>query len=135
MIVKFDGKHISFPVNGIKIVDGEFPSFLAVDTNECYQIDAGSLASLVAFINEKKIVEIETHDLIGAEHAHWGSSFACFRERDICRIFSRDSYVIELVQKLEKKGKELADIKRVVENHNKQPWYKRINRIAYKPKE
>lgn len=138
MIVKFDGKHISFPVNGIKMVDGEFPGSLTVDANECYQIDAESLVLLVAFINEKKIVEIKTHDFIEAEHAHWDISFARFKERDICRIFSRDSYVIELVQKLEKlekMGKELADIKRVVENHNKQPWYKRINRIAYKPKE
>lgn len=135
MKVKFDGKHISFPVNGIEIVDGEFPGSLTVSADECYQIDAESLVLLVAFINDKNIVEIETHDFIREEHAHWDISFADFRKRDIYRIFSRDSYVIELVQKLEKMGKELADIKRVVENHNKRPWYKRINRIAYKPKE
>lgn len=29
----------------------------------------------------------------------------------------------------------LYDIKKVVEDHNKQPWYRRMERISYKPKE
>lgn len=34
MNVKFDGKHISFPVNGVEIVDGKFPDSLLIDANE-----------------------------------------------------------------------------------------------------
>lgn len=134
MNVKFDGKHISFPVNGIVVVDGKFPDSLTIGENECYQIDGRSLALLTAFLNEKSLVELKTHDIIENEYK-CGSIGMSFNMRDLCRIFSRDSYVVELIQKLEKREKELADIKRIIDSHNEQSWYDRIERIHYNSEE
>lgn len=92
MNAKFDGKHISFPVNGI-VVDGKFPDSLTIGENERYQIDGRSLALLTAFLNEKCLVELKTHDIIENEYKR-GSIGMSFNMRDLCRIFSHDSYIM-----------------------------------------
>lgn len=134
MNVKFDGEHISFPVNGVEIVVGKFPDSFVIDTNEHYQIDGKSLALLTAFFNENVIVKLKTYDEVGGRYNYSSIGFATL---DICRIriFSRDSYVVELIQKLEKREKELADIKRIIDSHNEQSWYDRIERIHYNSQE
>lgn len=134
MNVKFDGEHISFPVNGVEIVDGKFPDSLLIDANEHYQLDGKSVALLAGLFNENSLVELKTRDIV---EKWYGYSYTSFATLDICRIriFSHDSYVTELVQKLEKKEKELADIKKVIDSHNKKTWYDRIERISYNSEE
>lgn len=92
------------------------------------------MALLTAFFNENVIVKLKTYDEVDGRYNYSSIGFAVL---DMCRfhIYSRDSYVVELIQKLEKKEKELVDIKRIIDSHNEQSWYDRIERIHYNSEE
>lgn len=53
--VYFDGKELSYTVNGVEVINGEFPKEYTIEGD--YLIGAGDLSLLTAILNEKKVLK------------------------------------------------------------------------------
>lgn len=134
--VVFDGKNLSFPIDGVMIVNGELPSTFEI--KESYLIDGCSLGKLVVALGNG-IVLIE--DII-----------RCFYSKSVTRkIYSNSCDLLELIadenkdinqdnNKLREENKRLREeIKMMLERnntlaskiskHNNSSWINRIRKI------
>lgn len=117
--VYFDGNEISFKVNNIEVVNGEFPSEFRMDGD--YLIRAEDLAMITAILSEKKGVYREVDCL--------GSSTKVFikDEEDLKEMIQYKQKEIRILEKrYYELGEQIRNIKYEIGVYNNIPWYKRI---------
>lgn len=112
--VFFDGNELSYNVNGIQIINGEFPTEYELKGD--YLINAGDLAIIESIINSKK-GSIQRISL-------------CRREvtiNDVDNILKSIKEVLDDTEKERTKYLEFYEkLKSRCEDFNDLPWYKRI---------
>lgn len=118
--VFFDGNELSYIVNGVQVINGEFPTEYELEGD--YLINAGDLAIIESVINSKKgsIVKRGFHNT---------TIYASVMDKDNA-IETMIEQREERIEKLKKERDECyalyENIKFQCEDFNKLPWYKRI---------
>lgn len=112
--VYFDGNELSYKVNGVQVINGEFPTEYELKGD--YLISAGDLAIIESVLNSKK-GSIQRITILGLE----------ITINDVDNILKSIKKVIDDTEKDRAKFLEYYEMqKSICENFNDLPWCKRI---------
>lgn len=118
--VFFDGNELSYKVNGVQVINGEFPTEYELKGD--YLINAGDLAIIESILNSKK-GSIVKHDFCNT------TIYALIVDKDS----AIETMIEQREERIEKLKKEMDECYALYENiifqckiFNKLPWYKRI---------
>lgn len=120
--VYFDGKELSYTINGVEVINGEFPKEYAIEGD--YLIGAGDLSLLTAILNDKKVLKEYFGEQNGIYH-HIGYKIidepqAIAEAEEIANLVRKNSIALnEEYNKLSKEYRKLSE-------YHELPWYKRI---------
>lgn len=117
--VFFDGNELSYIVNGVQIINGEFPTEYELKGD--YVINAEDLSLITALISEKK----------ASYTRNWGwgaltSVYICDEDNLIKKMKQHLEDYKEHMNMSQKECKKITNIKNKIDIFNKLPWYKRI---------
>lgn len=127
--VVFDGKNLSFPVDGVEVINGKLPS--SFEIKESYVIDRESLAKLAVAFNEKiEVLKTET-SYSDVFVRHLNSSYTVFyRHQKMSEVMGEKTTIGEELSMLNyqlcNRDKEIDRLKLAIDRHNNSNLFSRI---------
>lgn len=139
----FDGKTLTFQIDGITVNNGKYPDGLPITDN--YIISADSLTKLLVAMNEGSLgtidareFEISGNKYVSRIYYQDGNKNECLESiRTTIKeeIENKDQYIETLKEEIriwKQYKEENIQLKRLLEAHNQLSWIKRISPINYK---
>lgn len=127
--VVFDGKNLSFPVDGVDIINGKLPSSFEIKGS--YVIDQESLAKLAVAFNEKiEVLKAETFSSYGFA-GHFNRSYTVFyRHQKMSEAMGGKTTLGEEISMINyqlcNRDKEVDRLKLAIDQHNNSNLFSRI---------
>lgn len=133
--VVFDGKNLSFPIDGVMIVNGELPSTFEI--KESYLIDKDSLAKLIVACG--KGIALKEHE-VGYGYSR-STVYTVYSSEDAITLFTEENDKLRakndrLIEESDKLRAENVDLIKRNKNfedritkHNASNWINRIRKI------
>lgn len=120
--VYFDGKELSYTINGVEVINGEFPKEYAIEGD--YLIGAGDLSLLTVVLNDKKVLK---------EYFGQDGNFFCpivYKIIEESQAIAEAEYIAKntssSLKSLREKYMKISDEYKKLSEYYDLPWYKRI---------
>lgn len=120
--VYFDGKELSYTINGVEVINGEFPKEYAIEGD--YLIGAGDLSLLTAVLNDKKVLK----EYFGQD-GNFCYSIAYKIIEESQAIAEAENIAKDInasLKSLREKYIKISDEYKKLSEYYDLPWYKRI---------